>query len=475
MSVTTLRPRRRTASIATADADRVVIDTRWVDRLRALLTRFAVHLRIVVHHRRVTQIVAAASRHGFGYLVGPVGIGRLVPFHRGWLGHERRAAPYTRPEHVRLALEELGATFVKLGQIVSTRGDLLPADYQAELARLQDAAAPVPAAEILDVVAAELCCDASARFVTFDLRPLASASIGQAHAATLVDGSDVVVKVRRPGVAAQVDEDLAILARLAARAARRSDLARRYDLPALIAEFSRTLRAELDYVQEGRNAERFARNFADDPSVRIPKVHWEATTAQVLTLERLHGVKVSDGPALAALSLDRAELARSAATVSLRMVFEHGFFHADPHPGNFFIEPDGTIGLVDFGMVGTVDLATRGRLMALLAGFATGDGDALVDNVLGLGVAQAGLLDAARLRADLVALAATQLGRPLGDVSLGSLLGDMLGVVRRHRLVLPADLALRVKTIAMCEGVGAQIDPSFQLASVLLPFVGRSG
>lgn len=425
------------------------------------------------HRRRLRQIASAAARHGLGYLTGPAGLGRLVPFHRGWLSHERRPSPYTRPEHVRLALEELGTTFVKLGQILSTRGDLLPPEYQTELAKLQDAAPPVPAAAILETVATELGCDAGSVFATFELPPLAAASIGQAHAATLLDGSEVVVKVRRPGVVAQVEEDLAILARLAARAARRSQLARRYDLPGLTAQFAATLRAELDYVQEGRNAERFAADFGDDPSVHIPTVHWEATTSQVLTLERLRGVKVSEAPALDATGLDRAALARAAASISLRMVFDHGFFHADPHPGNFFVEPDGTIGLIDFGMVGSVEETTRRRLSALLAGFATGDGDMLVDNVLALGAASAAV-DRARLRDDLLRLAADQLDRPLGDESLGSLLGEILTVVRRHHLVLPADLALLVKTIAMCEGVGAQIDPSFRLASVILPFLTRT-
>ena len=397
----------------------------------------------------------------------------MVPFQRGWLGHERRDSPYTRPEHVRLALEELGTTFVKLGQIVSTRGDLLAPEYQTELARLQDGAPAVPAADILDTIAAELGCRAESMFATFDLTPLASASIGQAHAATLVDGSDVVVKVRRPGVVAQVDEDLELLAKLVERVSRRSKTARLYDLPALAAEFGGTLRAELDYLHEGRNAERIAANFADDPSIHIPRVHWEATTSQVLTLERLRGVKVSAPAALDATGLDRATVARTAALITLRMVFEHGFFHADPHPGNFFIESNGTIGLVDFGMVGSVDDATRGRLAALLGGFASRNGDVLLDNVLALGVATTDV-DQERLREDLLVLAADQLERPLGDVSFGTLLGGMLGVVRRHRLVLPADLALVIKTIAMCEGVGAQIDPSFQLAGVLLPFLSRT-
>jgi len=423
--------------------------------------------------RRLRHIGAVAGRHGLGYLVGPTGVGRLIPFQRGWLGHERRDTPYTRPEHLRLALEDLGTTFIKLGQIASTRGDLLPSDYQAELARLQDGAPPVPAADILDTISTAFGCRVESVFANFDLTPLASASIGQAHAATLVDGSDVVVKIRRPGVVARVDEDLELLNRLAVRAARRSATAQHYDVAGLAAEFGGTLRQELDYLSEGRNAERFAANFADDPSIHIPRVYWKATTPQVITLERLRGVKVSEPAALDASGLDRPALARAAALATLRMVFEHGFFHADPHPGNFFIEPDGTIGLIDFGMVGSVDAVTRDRLAALLAGFASNNGDVLLDNILALGVATAAI-DRNSLRVDLLALAADQLARPLGDVAFGTLLSGMLSVVRHHRLVLPIDLALVVKTIAMCEGVGAQIDPSFRLASVLLPFLRRA-
>ena len=395
--------------------------------------------------RRLHHIGAVATRQGLGYLVGPTGAGRLVPFERGWLGHDRRDNPYTRPEHLRLALEELGTTFVKLGQIVSTRGDLLPSDYQTELSRLQDSVAPVPAADILSIISTEFGCRIESVFATFDLKPLASASIGQVHAATLIDGSEVVVKVRRPGVVAQIDEDLELLTRLAMRAAQRSKKAMHYDILGLAAEFGRTLCQELDYLREGHNAERFASNFAGDVSIHIPRVYWEATTSQVLTLERLRGVKVSELAELDAAGLDRPALARAAALITLRMVFEHGLFHADPHPGNFFVEPDGTIGLIDFGMVGSVDTAARGRLAALLGGFASRNGDVLLDNVLTVSVATADV-DRQGLRNDLLALAAEQLDRPLADVSFGTLLGGMLGVARRHRLVLLSDLALVVPT-----------------------------
>lgn len=237
-------------------------------------------------------------------------------------------------------------------------------------------------------------------------------------------------------------------------------------------EFATTLRTELDYLRETEHAERFAARFAGDPNVHIPKVFRDLTTSRVLTLERIRGVKVTDLVGLAAAHIDRAELVRWSASIELTMVFEDGFFHADPHPGNFFIEPDGRLALIDFGMVGAVGAKTKLCLVRLVGALAVGDGDALVDAFLDLGIAGA-VVDRALLRADLLALARTYLDRPLGDVSLALLLHDLLGVVRSHQLHLPPNLALLVKTIAMSEGVGAQLDPGFRMASVLLPFVQR--
>ncbi len=239
------------------------------------------------HRERYRQIAHTLARHGLGYLVGILGMERFVPFHKGLLKHPRRAQPYTRPEHVRMALEELGATFIKLGQILSTRSDLLPPEYLTEFAKLQDAAPTIPLEAVQETISTELDQPIEAIFATFDPAPLAAASIGQAHAATLLDGTEVVVKVRRPGVVEQVEEDLEILQQLAATASRRSKFASQYDLVGLAQEFAETLRAELDYMREGRNAERFAANFSGDATVHIPRIFWEVTTMRVLTLPRI--------------------------------------------------------------------------------------------------------------------------------------------------------------------------------------------
>lgn len=421
------------------------------------------------HTERYRHIATTLARHGLGYLVGVLGLERFVPFHRGLLGHPRRTLPYTRPEHVRMALEELGATFIKLGQILSTRTDLLPFEYQAEFAKLQDAAPTIPIESVRTTLLAELGKPSEEVFAALDPTPLAAASIGQAHAAILPDGTEVVVKVRRPGVVEQVEEDLEILQHLAATASRRWEVASQYDLVGLVQEFAETLRAELDYLREGHNAERFAANFAEDATIHIPRVFWETTTARVLTLERIHGIKINDLVALDKDTIKRMEVAEHAAQIILKMVFEDEFFHADPHPGNFFIEPDGRIGLIDFGMVGTVDERTREHLVRILLALTNQDTDRLVDAFLELGVTRQ-QVDRSSLGRDLEHLVSRYYGQPLGEIALGAILEEMLTIVRRHHLRLPSNLALLVKTIVMNEGLGMQLDPTFRLTTVLVPY-----
>ena len=424
------------------------------------------------HSRRRRQIAEILARHGLGYLVGVFGLDRFVPFHHGLLGHASRAEPYTRPEHVRLALEELGATFIKLGQIVSTRADLVPPAYQAELVKLQDAvpAAPFDAVEV--VLVEDLGRPVDAVFATFEHTPLAAASIGLAYAATVPDGTEVVVKVRRPGVVELVERDLEILQNLAATASRRWERASDYDLIGLAQQFAETLRAELDYQREARSAERFAESFADDPNVHIPRVFPELSTSRVLILERIRGTKIDDQVGLDAAGIDRAALAERAARITLDMIFEHRFFHADPHPGNFFVEPGGRIGLIDFGMVGEVDERTQAQLVRLLLAITSQDTDRLVDAFLELGVARR-RVDRGALRQELEHLLARYYGRPLGEIALGPLLGDTMEIVRRHHLALPPNLALLLKTAVMCEGLAARLDPTFRLTTVLVPYAER--
>ena len=422
-----------------------------------------INLRKSFHLNRSRQIARVLLSHGWGFLRNNEEPGA---------GPTLTASAQARPLHLRLALEELGTTFIKLGQILSTRADLLPPEYLVELRKLQDSAPPVPFEEIQRALIAELGEPIDRLFADFDPKPLAAASIGQAHAATLWDGTDVVVKVRRPGVVEQVNEDLDILKELAATASRHWDFADRYDLTGLVEEFSQTLRSELDYIREGHSAERFAANFAADPYVQVPRIFWDLTTARVLTLERIRGIKINDLQALDDQGTDRSWLAEYATSVVLKMVCEDGFFHADPHPGNFFIEQNGAIGLIDFGMVGVLDEHTQELFADLLIAINDQDANRLVDVFLELGVTRK-RVDRASVSHDIERLLSTYWGLPLGELKVTALLNDVYSVMRRHHLHLPPNLALLLKTVIMIEGLGVNLDPNFQLTRSLTPYTER--
>src|ERR1700751_1822170 len=378
----------------------------------------------------------------------------------------------TPPENLRLALEELGPTFIKIGQLLSTRTDLLSPEYEAELTKLQDTAPAVPTEVVEEIVERELYTPADRAFATFEVAPLACASVGQAHTATLHDGTEVVVKVRRPNVVEDMKRDLEIIQNFAARAARHSKTAARYDVGGLADEFVRSLRAQLDYLQEARNAERFSANFAGDPWVQIPRVFPELTTSRVITLERIRGMKITDVTALEQAGLDRRAVAERTALITAKMVFDDGFFHADPHPGNFFIEPTGRVGIVDFGMVGTLDDRLREQLGRLLSGFLRDDPGRLADALLAQGTST-GEVDRARLREDLATLLARYFGRSIGEVSLRSAIGEILEIVRLHRLKVPPDLSLLFTVLIIAEGIVAELDPEFRFAEALAPYARR--
>jgi len=420
----------------------------------------------VTLNQRRRQIAAALARQGLGKLLSMTGLDRTIPRR---LKHDTDAAP----QALRAALEELGPTFIKLGQIVSTRADLLGREYRDELAKLQDGAPPIQGDEAWAVVDAELGGKAEAAFASFDREPLASASIGQAHVATLPDGTEVVVKVRRPGAAELIELDLRILQECAADAVRRWETAARLDVVNLLDEFARLLREELDYVAEGRNAERMAANFAGDPDVQIPRVFWDTTTSRIITLERLRGMKVTDVGALVAAGIDPHLLAERATRITAKMVFDDEFFHGDPHPGNFFVEQDGRIGLIDFGVVGTVDDRLRDELGKILVGIMRKDPRRVAESLVALGTTT-GPIDRTELRDDIGELLARYAGLSLGEISLTAAIADFQEISRRHRLRLPSNLALLVKVLTMGEGMATDLDPEFQIGDVLAPYARRS-
>jgi ubiquinone biosynthesis protein len=421
------------------------------------------------YRRRERQIADVLVRYEMGQLLEVFGLERFVSLERRLLG---RGAARTRPESLRMALEELGPTFIKLGQVLSTRADLLPADFQAELAKLQDDTGRVAAEVIEETISAELGATITDLFAGFDPEPLAAASIGQVHAATLPDGAQVVVKVRRPGAAEEIELDLEILRNLAARASRRWKEAEHCDLNGLARDFAELLRAELDYLAEAGNAQRFAANFATDPGVRIPAVYPELSTSRLIILERLHGTKISDLAGLDATGVDRSALAERLATTVAQMVLVDGFYHGDPHPGNFFVEASGRIGIVDFGRVGDIDDDLRSRLSRLLLALIHNDPDRLTRALLALRVPGAPV-DGDRLRQDLAELLARYSGQAIRDVPIGAAIREVLDVVRRHELVISPDLALLFAVLILDESITEELDPDFRFEHALRPYVER--
>jgi ubiquinone biosynthesis protein len=420
------------------------------------------------YRRRQVQIAEVLVRYELGHLLAVFGLDGFVSMERRLL---RRDPVRTRPENLRMALEELGPTFIKLGQALSTRADLLPPDFQVELVKLQDDTVRVPLDVIEEIVSSELGAATTKVFASFDSEPLAAASIGQVHAATLHDGTEVVVKVRRPGAAEEVELDLEIVQNLAARASRRWKGAEYWDVNGLARDFTDTLRSELDYLQEARSAEQFAANFVADPEVHIPSVYPDLTTSRLITLERIRGLKITDVAGLDTAGVDRSALADRLAHTVAKMVLLDGYYHGDPNPGNFLVELGGRIGIVDFGRVGRIDDDLRTALSRLLMALIHKDADRLTSALLALGPTATG--GRGRLRQDLSVLLLHYGGDTIREVPIGAAIKEVMDVVRRHKLIIPPDLALLFAVIVMDESITEQLDPDFRFDDALAPYVQR--
>ena len=430
-------------------------------------------VRTVRHLHRYREIVRVLVHYGFGELVETLELLPYLSLPRRLLRRGRPVVPpLGMPQRVRLALEELGPTFVKLGQVLSTRPDLLPPDYITELAKLQDAVLPVPWEPVRAQIEAELGAPLAELFATFDPTPIAAASLAQVYAATLTDGSEVVAKVQRPDIKATIESDLEILFDLFRLLQTRTSLGEIYDLPKIAEDFGVTLRAELDFYREGHNTDRFRANFADEPCLYIPQVYWDYTTHRVLTLERIYGIKIDDIQALDEAGLDRHGVALNAARMIVKEVLEDGFFHADPHPGNFVVMPGEVIGAMDFGLVGHLSHRMRSDLVRLYIVAVRLDEEGIVDQLIHMGVTTGGV-DRAGLQHDVAGLLRKYYGMPLGAIRAQEVIDEIMPIAYRHHLHLPSDLWLLGKTLAMMEGIGLKLDPDLDLFAFSEPYVRR--
>ncbi|HEV2740307.1 MAG TPA: AarF/UbiB family protein [Candidatus Elarobacter sp.] len=406
---------------------------------------------------RYREILATLAKHGFG----------IIGDHFVADGDER---DQSRAERLRLACEELGTMFIKLGQMLSTRGDLLPEAYRLELAKLVDDVPPLPADVITQVIREELGAAPETIFASFDPAPLGSASIGQVHSARLVDGRDVVVKVRKPGVETLVKIDLEILAELIETWAPRFPGLKQYDAKGVLREFSDSLLAELDYRREAANERFFRTIFSNEPGFSIPDVIGEYSTGRVLTHERVDGRKVSDVEGLS--NRRRAAVSQRIARFVLEPAFEHGVFYADPHSGNLMIQEDGSLAVIDFGTVGRLTPEARRRVAGMFLAISRRDAERLTDRVIEV-TAPRHPIDRPQLTSDVERLLEQFVDVSFDDVPLGNALGELLHILRRHQLRLPSNLAALIKALVMCEGILQTLDPESSLADYLQPMAGK--
>ncbi|MDD5232116.1 MAG: AarF/UbiB family protein [Syntrophales bacterium] len=437
------------------------------------IRREGVIFRTYRHIQRYRQILGVLFRHGFGDLINRLELGHSVDLGvRTMSGKSLRMDRKGRAERLRMVMEELGPTFTKMGQILSTRPDLVPADLVAELSKLQDEVPPFPFGDVREIVQAELGMPLDAVFECMEEAPFAAASIGQVHRARLPAGREVAVKIQRPGIRETVEVDLEILRDLAGLAERRIPELKLYRPVRIVDEFARIIKREMDYTVEAGNMERFARQFQDNHRVRVPAVHRAFSTERVLTMEFVSGIKISEILKLDQAGLDRKAIAERGADLVLEQVFKHGFFHADPHPGNIVVLPENIVCYLDFGMMGYVDRRSREDFADLVYGYVQKSEEKTVAALLKI-VETEQEPDLGELERDIRDFMEIHLYRPLKEIRLAGLLQDFMGILSKHRLILPENMYLMIKTLSQMESLGMMMDPDFDMTEKAAPFIRR--
>jgi len=420
---------------------------------------------------RLQDIAATFIRYGFGEAVRRLGLAGTLE-RAGKVLHWAQAAEFARlnpQERVRHALQDLGPTFVKLGQILATRVDLFAPEWIVEFEKLQDRAPPAGPGEVREQIVQDLGAVPEDVFSRFDPQPIAAGSIAQVHRAHLSDGTEIAVKVRRPGIRPIVEADLRLLARLAEILEAESPGLARFRPREVVRQFTQTLRRELDLAAECRSAERVAASFREHPEIVVPKVYWEWTGERMNVQAYVDGVPSRDLAAVDRAGLDRRLLAHRGAQAVLKMMIEDGFFHADPHPGNVFYLPESRIAFIDFGMVGRLSERRRDELVELLNGLVERDSESVVDVLLDWSGALQ--VDRERLAADIDGFVDQYHGVPLNQLNVGAMLLDMTVLLRDHKLALPPDLALVLKACVTIEATGRELDPDFDMVGEAAPFL----
>jgi ubiquinone biosynthesis protein len=423
--------------------------------------------RLERHARRVREIAGVLVRYGLADWLRKIPGSHIQEWLRDAEGQP--IAGLSAPERIRLALTELGTTFIKFGQMLSTRPDLVGQELARELGRLQSGTPPDPPGAAQAIVEEELGHSPEALFAHFEAAPFASASIAQVHGARLQSGEEVVVKIQKEAIAEKIEADLSILADLAALAEDHAPELKPYRPVAVVRQFTKTLRDELDFTRERRNLDAFRRNFAEDDTVHFPRPWPEFSGRRVLTMERLQGTLVSQTQALQTGGLDLEGFARRGANMYLEMIFRDGFYHADPHPGNLMLLPGEVVGVLDCGMVQRLNEGPREEIEGALVAVIEGDAEALTDSVWNLGTTPpTGPRE--QLTAELAELVAEYTGQPLNELHLSAALTSLFDILHHHHVFWPPEVSLLLRTLVELEGTAQMLNPSFSLAEVMQPY-----
>lgn len=427
-------------------------------------------IRFLRNLGRMRQIVSVLLNHGFGDLIEQLHLGPYLRWGQRVILRREVASPLSRAQRIRLALESLGPTFIKFGQVLSTRPDLVPGDVIDELKRLRE---HVPAFEsriAIEIVERELGQKIDSAFAEFDAQPLAAGSLAQVHRARHHNGMRLAIKILRPGIGADLERDLELMTELATLVQRYIPEADVFDPLGLVQHFARSIRREVNLLREGRTLQQFGRLFRNDASLKVPIVFEELTTQYVLTQEFIEGWRVDQPEDLRRHGINPEAVAANGARIFLKQAFEFGVFHGDPHPGNIRVVEDGALCLLDYGMIGVLDDQLRDQLVELLQAVARRDVTTAVRVIQSFNRAQSEI-DIPLLRADVRDFIETYYGLRLEELHVGHMLQDFIRIISNHGIKCPGDLLLLIRAMITLEGVGTTLSPSFSIAEVLLPTV----
>lgn len=425
--------------------------------------------RRIRHLKRYRQIAVAFTRNGLGFVVRELGLHELLPLPKRLVAKRQQKRAKTTGERIRFIFEELGPTFIKMGQFASTRSDVLPEDIIQELEKLQDQVPPQPFQEVKEVIEQELGTTTDQLFKEFHEVPLGSASIGQVHYAVLKSGEKVAVKIQRPNIEQVIKTDLEVLQQLAVLAEYRLDWAARYQIKGIVDEFSKALLAELDYKLEGRNADKIAKQFTEDPTIRIPDIYTDYSTKKVLTMEYIEGIKLNKIEELHQKGYDTKVLAERFTHAVFHQIFIKGFFHGDPHPSNISALPGDKILFMDFGMVGRLTPEMKNHFGTLVIALMRQSSDGIIKAITRMGLVPEDV-DIRLLREDVDQLRDKYYDVPLSQVSIGEPVNDLFTIAHQYHIQIPSELTLLGKTLLTMEGIVEKLDPDLSIVKMAEPF-----